>query len=267
MEKQKVIAKLQECIEALRSLSVSKASDPEFKKWRRDTEVAIEHMFGTDMRHIRDFRGISFTPSAFSMMNPKPTFLRAFANGRADAEALLQSMIEEVDEYWSESGDDGIGYNNENTTISSNRVFIVHGHNDAFKEAVARLLGQLNLEAIILHEQPNKGRTIIEKFIDYSDVGFAVILLTADDRGGKVSDSPENYSERARQNVILELGFFLGRLGRDRVCALYENGVEIPSDYDGVLFIPFDEAGAWRLRMARELRAVGLNVDLNNIVL
>ena len=266
MEKQKVIAKLQEHIKALKSLSARKANDPEFKKWCRDTEVAIEHIFGTDTRHVRDFRGISFTPRAFNMMNPELALLHAFANGRSSAEALLQSMIEEVDEYGSESDVDETGSNKENPIVSSDRVFIVHGLNNAFKETVARFLGQLRLEPIILHEEPNKGRTIIEKFIDYSDGGFAVVLLTADDRGGKVSDSPASYSLRARQNVILELGFFLGQLGRDRVCALYENGVEIPSDYEGVLFVPFDETGAWRLLLGRELRAAGINVDLNNIV-
>jgi predicted nucleotide-binding protein len=68
---------------------------------------------------------------------------------------------------------------------------------------------------------------------------------------------------RARQNVILELGFFLGRIDRKRVCALSEDGVEIPSDYDGVLFIPLDSSGAWKLDLAKEIKASGLPVDLN----
>jgi predicted nucleotide-binding protein len=94
----------------------------------------------------------------------------------------------------------------------------------------------------------------------------AVVLLTADDRGG-LSDTPfEKQKPRARQNVILELGFFLGRLGRDRVCALYEDGIEMPSDYDGVLFIPFDKAGAWQMLLAREIKEAGLPIDLNNAI-
>ena len=267
MDKQEIITKLQGRIDVLRGLGASKVSDPSFKKWRRDTEIAIEHIFGNDTRHIRDFRGVSFTPGSYSMMNPEPAFLRAFTNGIASAEAVLQSMIDEVKEYWSKSGNTNTtAPASENIIVSSNRVFIVHGHNDTLKESVARFLGQLKLDPIILHEQPNKGRTIIEKFIDYSDVGFAIVLLTADDRGGKASDSPEGYSLRARQNVILELGFFLGRIGRERVCALYEEGVEIPSDYEGVLFIPFDKSGAWRLLLGRELRAAGIDVDLNNII-
>jgi predicted nucleotide-binding protein len=239
MEKQKIIAKLNECIDALKSINAARMSDPAFKKWRRDTEVGLEHLFGTDTRHLRDFRGVSFTPGSYSMTNPEPAFARAFANGRASAEALLQSMIGEVQEYWPES-DNACAPPSEQRIAMSNRVFIVHGHNVAFRESVARFVDQLGLNAVILHEQPNKGRTIIEKFVDYSDVGFAVVILTADDRGGRATDNPETHLTRARQNVILELGFFLGRLGRERVCALYEEGVEIPSDYDGVLFVPLD---------------------------
>lgn len=198
-------------------------------------------------------------------MDPEPAFIRAFTNGRASAEALLQSIIEEVQEYWDDS-DQETSAAEEQSLPMSKRVFIVHGHNDAYREAVARLVEQLDLDPVILHEQPNKGKTIIEKFINYSDVGFAIVILTADDRGGKIDLTPDSYLYRARQNVILELGFFLGRLGRERVCALYQEGVEIPSDYEGVLFVPLDKAGAWRLLLGRELRAAGFEIDLNKII-
>ena len=101
----------------------------------------------------------------------------------------------------------------------------------------ARFIEKLGLELIVLHEQPNKGRTIIEKFQDYSNVSYAVVLLTPDDRGGVASSKLEEQQPRARQNVIFELGYFIGKLSRKRVCALYIDGVEIPSDYSGVLFI------------------------------
>lgn len=141
-------------------------------------------------------------------------------------------------------------------------VFLVHGRNEAVRETVARFLEHLDLRVIILHEQPDRGRTIIEKFEDYSkDAGFAVILLTGDDRGGLKEEDPSTYPLRARQNVILELGFFLGTFGRDRVCALYEEGVDIPSDYQGVLFTKLDSD--WKLKLARELKAAGFPVDLN----
>ena len=146
----------------------------------------------------------------------------------------------------------------------SNRVFLVHGRNEAAIHETARFLEKLNLEPIILREQPNSGRTIIEKFVDYSDVAFSIVLLTGDDRGGLAADTYENQKHRARQNVILELGYFLGKLGRNRVCALYQDDVDIPSDYNGVLFIPIDKNGAWRLALARELKAAGLDIDLND---
>lgn len=147
--------------------------------------------------------------------------------------------------------------------VYTRRVFLVHGHDERARETVARFLEKLELECIILHEQPNKGRTVIEKFVDYADVSFAVVLLTPDDRGGLATDSFEAQRARARQNVILELGFFLGALGRSRVCALYAEGVEIPSDYSGVLFVPLDDSDAWRITLLRELIAAGIQVDAN----
>ena len=148
---------------------------------------------------------------------------------------------------------------------NSSKVFIVHGHNDALKLSAARLIDKLGLESVILHEMPNKGRTIIEKFVNYADVAFAIVLLTGDDKGGSTNTPIRSYHLRARQNVILELGYFLGRLGRDRVVAIYDQDVEIPSDYSGVLFIPHDENGAWQMLLAKEMKAVGLKIDMNNI--
>jgi predicted nucleotide-binding protein len=141
-------------------------------------------------------------------------------------------------------------------------VFLVHGHDEAALHEVARFLEQLDQQVIVLREQPNKGRTIIEKFEDYTDVGFAIVLLTPDDKGGSVALG-DSQRLRARQNVILELGYFLGRLGRSRVCALYVEGVEIPSDYSGVLYVKLDGDGGWRLSLAKELKAAGLPVDMN----
>jgi len=146
-----------------------------------------------------------------------------------------------------------------------NKIFIVHGHDEEAKLSVARFLERISIEVVILHEQPNGGRTIIEKFEDYSDVGYAVVLLTPDDLGGRVND-PENLLPRARQNVIFELGFFIGALGRERVCALHKGEVEIPSDFSGVLWIRMDTDGAWQFKLAREIKAAGIEVDLNKLI-
>lgn len=151
-------------------------------------------------------------------------------------------------------------------TPNSHRVFLVHGHAETILHEVARFLERVDQQVVIFREQPNRGRTIIEKFEEYGDVGFAVVLLTADDRGGPVDASPEQQLHRPRQNVVLELGYFLGKLGRSRVCAMYEEGVEIPSDYSGVLYVQLDSAGAWRLQLAKELKAAGFPVDMNKAI-
>ena len=144
------------------------------------------------------------------------------------------------------------------------RIFIVHGHDGNVKLQVAEFLERITGERpVILHEQPHSGRTIIEKFEDHAaEVGFAVVLLTADDAGR--AKGATRLKSRARQNVVLELGFFLGKLGRSRVVALYEDGVEIPSDISGVLYTSL--AGNWHTELARELQAAGINVDLSKLV-
>ncbi len=144
------------------------------------------------------------------------------------------------------------------------KVFLVHGRDTRALHEVARFLEKLDQDVIVLRELPNKGRTIIEKFENFANVSFAVVLLTPDDLGGTApAIGPEEFQPRARQNVIFELGYFIGRLGRNKVCALYAEGVEVPSDYDGVIYTKLDEAGAWRLDLAKELRAAGIAIDMN----
>ncbi|MGQ3301621.1 TIR domain-containing protein [Reyranella sp.] len=143
---------------------------------------------------------------------------------------------------------------------AARKVFIVHGHDEGAREAVARFLERLGFAPIILHEQANQGRTIIEKIEAHGDVGFAVILLTPDDVGAVKGGEP---LPRARQNVLLELGYFVGRLGRSRVCALKRGDIEVPSDFGGVVYEPFDAGGSWKQALSRELEAAGFDIDWN----
>jgi len=145
-------------------------------------------------------------------------------------------------------------------------VFVVHGHETGARESVARFLEKkIGMNAIILQEQPGKNRTIIEKFEEESSAaGYAVVLMTPDDVGSSIKEKVER--SRARQNVILELGYFLGRLGRGRVFALKQGDIEVPSDYDGVEYIELDDAGAWKQKLATELQAAGVDVDWNRIM-
>lgn len=145
----------------------------------------------------------------------------------------------------------------------SNKVFIVHGHDNGARETVARFLERIGFEAIILHEQANQGRTVIEKVEAHGDVSFAVVLLTPDDEGCVKGGVVE---PRARQNVLLELGYFIGRLGRDKVCALKRGQLEIPSDFAGVVWELMDDAGAWKAALGRELQAAGHEVDWNKLM-
>jgi predicted nucleotide-binding protein len=148
------------------------------------------------------------------------------------------------------------------TCSSRSKVFIVHGHDEAARESLARFIERLGVEAVILHEQASSGRTIIEKLENFSDVSFVVILLTPDDVGAVVSQR-SNLLQRAKQNVVLELGYFIGKLGRKNVCALYRSDVELPSDILGVVYIKLDEDGAWKFRLAKELMASDFSVDMN----
>lgn len=139
-----------------------------------------------------------------------------------------------------------------------NRVFVVHGQNEAARAAVVSFLESIGLIGIVLHEQPNMGRHLLTKFIQEADlVTFAVVLMTDDDvgsvKGGKVAP-------RARQNVILELGYFLAHLGQARVCALITPGLETPSDFDGIVYIRMDDEHRWQQELKRELLAANMPV-------
>jgi predicted nucleotide-binding protein len=142
------------------------------------------------------------------------------------------------------------------------KIFVVHGHDEGARESVARFIQALGFQPIILHERANEGRTVIEKVEAHSDVGFAVVLLTPDDQGCEKGGTP---GPRARQNVVLELGYFIGRLGRNRVCALKRGELEIPSDFGGVVYESFDALGGWKQALGRELRAAGFEIDWNKV--
>lgn len=178
----------------------------------------------------------------------------------------LRQLVAKIDLMKSEVPDQTISdkVSKVNSSETNNDIFIVHGHNNEVKINVARTLEKLGLNPIILHEQANAGKTIIEKFEEHSNVGFAIILLTDDDLGKAKKD--ENLNHRARQNVILEMGYFIGKLGRDRVCPLYTNGVELPSDLYGLLYTEIDSAENWKIKIAKELKAAGYKIDVNKII-
>lgn len=155
-----------------------------------------------------------------------------------------------------------------NKEFDKTKVFIVHGHDDLAKTEVARFIENLKLEAIILHEQANSGKTIIEKIEEFSNVGFGLVLYTPCDVGTATEnkDSCAMLSYRARQNVVFEHGYLIGKIGRSNVCALVKGEIETPNDISGVVYIPMDNQKAWQLAVAKELRNSGYDIDMNLII-
>lgn len=168
-------------------------------------------------------------------------------------------------EYFSEALEDIVNANPEIVAenpkhVPGTTVFIVHGHDNELKTEVQLLLSRAGVHAIVLHEQADKGRTIIDKLVGESDVaGYAIALLTPDDLTDKGTT-------RARQNVVLEIGYFLGRIGKERLRMIVKDDVEIPSDLQGILYERHDASGAWKMKLLKEMRAVGIFVDLASVV-
>lgn len=145
-------------------------------------------------------------------------------------------------------------------------VFVIHGHDDSLLAEVDAFLLRVGLYPIILRSMPSSGKTIIEKIESYSNVQFAVCLLTPDDEGCSRRSNAAS-RPRARQNVVLELGYFIGRLGRERVHVLHRGDIELPSDYHGVVYTATDVPNIdWRVALCKEMRASGLPVDIAAIM-
>lgn len=151
----------------------------------------------------------------------------------------------------------------------SNKIFIVHGKDEEMKQVVARTLSDLDFKPVILHEKPNQGRTIMEKLDSESELSyFAVVLLSPDDWAYPKEQKLESAKPRARQNVVFELGYFIGKLGRAAVFVLYREteDFEMPSDFKGVVYESYKQGGDWPMKLAKELRAYGYEVDLNKLL-
>ena len=152
--------------------------------------------------------------------------------------------------------------------LAATSIFIVHGQNDAAKLAVQGFIREVTpLDPVVLGEEASRGQTIIEKFESVgASATFAVVILTADDLGRLATSEGDSLKPRGRQNVVFEFGYFVGVIGRAHVAVLYEDGVELPSDVQGLVYIPYDSRGAWKMLLARELKAAGIEVDANKMI-
>ena len=256
----KQLTALRDAIEGLRDLD---ADSLKFLKWREDASGAFNHVFGPGTDYGESFSYIDFGPNWIA----SPDHDRyVYLEGLNEAYALIASLIEQIEVYCDDPGSTQRGPVDEKAVaVDSKQVFVVHGRDQGALAEVKQVLSQLGLEPVVLQDQPNQGRTIIEKFEDYAQVGFAVVVCTPDDQG-KLAQGDAEPQLRVRQNVVFEWGYFIGKLGRDRVCALIKGGVEIHSDYDGVLYVEIGDNESWKVQLARELKGAGHDVDANKLL-
>ncbi|WP_310752763.1 nucleotide-binding protein [Ruminococcus sp.] len=159
-----------------------------------------------------------------------------------------------------EKQDDNVHDTKKNLKPDYSKVFIVHGHDGELKQTVARVLDKQGIRPIILSEQANQGNTIIEKLEKNSDVGAAICLFTNDDTGK--SNKENNSNPRARQNVVFEAGYCMGRLGRDRVVIIADPDNEIPGDLGGMVYTSSTD---WKISLCKDLKSMGYDIDFNKL--
>jgi predicted nucleotide-binding protein len=222
---------------------------------RRDLQLVVRKAIGENSHYIKEIDDVAFSPA---ISTSGTNFSKYFERGKTELAGLVDTIIADIE--WSDDVP-VVKSANQVSEGAPNSVFLVHGHDEEAKQTVARFLEKGGIKVIILHEQPDGGRTIIEKLEANALVGAAIVLLTPDDEGYSMK-APDKKEPRARQNVVLELGYFSAKLGRSHVIALVKPPVTKPSDYDGVVYTVLDEHGGWKLKIASELREMGLRFDL-----
>lgn len=269
----KEITQLKKLIKELNEISVNNQSDwSKIKSWIAKATPTISKFFPD---FYSDFQEICKSPgwqqpryNSFSMNTitgetsgePVTYFHEENARITSSSKTNILSFLEGILETVKSSEKE----NTSSAIIDSKKVFIVHGRDDLAKEQTARFLEKVELEAIILHEQSSRGKTVIEKLEHYTDVAFAIVILTPDDVGALATEK-KNLKLRARQNVIFELGYLIGKLGRENVCALLKDNVEKPTDYDGVVYVQMDDNGAWKQEIVKELKAAKINGNFERL--
>lgn len=228
------------------------SSEPDFCMWRDRTVRFLAQHFGESSRELEAFKRFNFATYRYSTRKRYPEHdspadeMNACVGDLKRARAVLVGYLDEID-------DKLVSRQKVLLQMDKSKVFIVHGHNAELKLEVARLMEKIGVTPIILSEQPNCGSTIIEKIEKNSDVGAAICLFTAD-------DECKDGAKRARQNVVLETGYFWGKLGRDKMVILADKGVELPSDMQGVVYT---DTVNWQFSVCKELKQMGYDIDLN----
>jgi predicted nucleotide-binding protein len=252
-------AKLNKLIERATALNNSSSLASEFKAWRTDVLRFLIKQYDEKSTEVESFGNLKFfnVYAALNGGNPSKQQER-FQKDLQTAILYLKNYLADCE------GETETERDRTKISLNDKAVFVVHGRDEGIKAQVSNFLLKMKLEPVILHEQANEGQTIIEKFEKHASVKAAIVLFTGDDVG-KYKDA-ENYEKRARQNVIFEAGFFMGKLGRKNTIILAETGLAIQSDLAGFIYIPLDENKGWHGAVAKELKAIGFSIDMNDML-
>lgn len=226
--------------------------DEDFIIWKVKSESIIKEIYGPDSEEYKKLKETIFGPLIISSNADNDYYIKICSEDLIRTRAEFKAYIEILD---------NDTQNDETKDIVKNyeRIFLVHGHDGEIKQSVARIIEKQGINAVILSEQINQGKTVIEKIEENSDVGAAVCLFTNDDKC--IDNGEEKY--RARQNVVFETGYFIGLLGRKNVICIFEDGVEIPSDMSGIVYTDKEKC---ELNLLRELKTMGFNIDMNKLL-
>lgn len=238
------------------------ASAPAFEGWEIKAERFLIKKYGILSAEYKKFHDTHFSPMVWSYDEEQDRLneIEACCDSLLRCKAVFKVYLEELEDEGETASNSQPVQSQPVQPSNMNKIFIVHGHDGELKQHVARIVEKQGIEAVILSEQVNQGRTIVEKFEANSEVGGAICLFTADDMG-KAKDASSD-SPRARQNVVLETGYFMGKLGRDHVVILADDGIEIPSDLSGVVYT---STSNWKVDLLKELKAMGYAVDFNKL--
>ncbi len=238
-------------------------SSPEFKAWEAKAVDFLEKVYGKKSTQVERFKKTSFFKIHYDLeiqnanrgyfdreVDFHSFYVQDCHDGLTECIAVFNGYLQDFEEE----------IETKIVNDKFDKIFIVHGHDDELKQAVARLIEKQGIKAIILSEQIDPGKTIIEKIEKHGDVSAAICLFTPDDLG-KVKTGKRT-KPRARQNVVLEAGYFIGRLGRERVILIATNDIELPSDLNGVVYT---DKSNWQFELLQGLKQIGFNIDYNKL--
>ena len=223
-----------------------------FQAWHNKVARFLIKHYGEDSYEYKDFLQQNFSPMIYTSNMTDSDYIEPCKRGLSRSKAILTNYLDDMDDKQEED------VKAEKIKGNYSSVFIVHGHNGELREAMARLIEKQKIKPIILMEQANKGATIIEKIENNSETNAAICLFTADDDGKAANSSEVN--KRARQNVVFEAGFFIGKLGRERTIIVADRQIELPSDLQGVVYT---DVHNWKYDVLKELKAIGYTIDFN----